>query len=426
MSYTLAKPLLPRFDPFTSDFHRDPYAYYARYRACGPVHWGKPSNPGLKGTWYVLGGKFSHCILTDKRFGREVHRRVSDPRRMTFQSSAVRDLFSVVDHWLMFRDPPYHTKLRAVIAPAFARAVIEGLRDRREHLALQFAAPLCRNSVIELMEDFTTPYVFASLLEFTGIPLNDAHMVRSWVVPLAAILDIKREIRIYHEAGRAVREFRSYLKDLLYSDANPNGAVLLPRLREAITAGELDQQEAIDSAILVLVTGQETTRNLICNGILSLLQFRDALDAFAREPTLAAAVVDETLRFESPVHLAGRIVREDVEIDEHFFNKGDSVICCLASANRDPTLFSDPDRFNIKRPHTRHFSFGGGIHACVGVNLGRLHAEAAFKALVPLLRNASSIDQVPTWRQSILFRSLARLPIKRKNARNNHDNTAGC
>lgn len=412
MNHALVKPL-PRLDPFSFDFRSAPYTSYARYRARGPLHWGKPSNPGLRGTWYVLGSALTRRVLTDKRFGREVHRRGWDPYHMTFQSCELRSLFSAVDHWLMFRDPPYHTKIRAAIAPAFAHIVVEGLRDRREHLAKQFAESLRGKSVVELMKDFTTPYVLASLCEFTGIPAEDAHRIQSLVGPLAATLDIKRDTAIYQESGKAVQQFRAYLTELLRGNTDPEGAVLLPCLRKAIASGELNHHEAIDSAILVLVTGQETTRNLICNGILSLLLFRQSLDAFAEEPELAADIVDETLRFESPVHLAGRIALEDMQIDGHFFNKEDAVVCCLASANRDPNAFSDPDHFDIKRSHIRHFSFGGGIHACIGVHLARLHASAAFAALRPLLLDVRLIDRVPVWRHSILFRSLAQLHIRR-------------
>jgi cytochrome P450 len=151
---------------------------------------------------------------------------------------------------------------------------------------------------------------------------------------------------------------------------------------------------------------------LICNGVLSLLRHRDALTALAEHPTeRSGAIVEETLRFESPVHLAGRVVREDVECEGYRFCEGDSVVCCLAAANRDPQAVADPDRFDPSRPKIRHVSFGSGIHACLGVGLARHEARAAFEALAPILRRAELIDAEPAWRRSVLFRSLETLRL---------------
>ena len=403
---------LPRFDPFSLAFHNNPYLYYTRYHRKGSVHWGKPSNPGLVGAWYILGGLSVRRVLTeDNLFGREVHRRSNT---LSGVSSQVKTLFSAINHWLMFRDPPYHTKLRAALTPAFTRTVIENSRIQRENLAQVYTAALLGRSEIDLMEGFANPFALAALCEFIGIPLMDCSKIRRWSMPLAAILDLKSERGSYENAGIALKELRAYLSDILDVDHYPPFAVLLPLLRKAIASDQLNLEEAIDSTILILATGYETTRNLIGNGILSLLRHQEALQVFANESKMSSVVVEETLRFESPVQLAGRIVRVDTEINGYFLRKGDAVVCCLASANRDPDNNRDPDKFDIKRDKIKHFSFGGGIHACMGVGLGRLHASIAFKALIPILQSVQLVDQFPSWRRSILFRSLASLHVKRK------------
>ena len=392
-----------RFDPLADALHQAPYDYYARYRSIAPVHWGKPINAGIDGGWYVLGDALTRTILTDHRFGRESHRS-ADPGLLPPE---LRELYHLVDHWVMFRDPPYHTALRAALANAFSRDALEAMRDRWRDIACAMTSRIEKRATIELMSEFAIPYVLACLCLFVGVPVEDAAWIRMWAKPLAQALDVKRGSHVYAAAGEAARALRAYVDTQLTLAARRCATTVVAQLGKAVALGSLGRQEAIDSIILILVTGQETSRNLICNGVLSLLRHRDVLTELADHPVeRSAAVVEETLRFESPVHLAGRVAREDVECEGYRFCEGDAVVCCLAAANRDPQAVADPDRFDPSRPKIRHVSFGSGIHACLGVGLARHEARAAFEALAPALRHAELVDEMPVWRRSVLFRSL--------------------
>jgi cytochrome P450 len=397
-----------RFDPLADALHDAPYDYYARYRSIAPLHWGKPVNAGIEGGWYVLGEALTRTILADERFGRESHRS-ADPALLPPE---LRELYHLVDHWVMFRDPPYHTALRAALATTFSRDVLETMRERCRDIASAMTSQIAKRPTLELMNDYAIPYVLTCLCLFVGIPVDDAPWIRMWATPLAQALDVKRASRVYEHAGEAARALRSYVDAQLNRAAERDASTVIAQLGKAVALGSLPRQEAIDSIVLILVTGQETSRNLICNGVLSLLHHREALTELARAPAeKAAAVVEETLRFESPVHLAGRVVRVDVECEGYRFCEGDSVVCCLAAANRDPQAVTEPDRFDPTRPRIRHVSFGSGIHACLGVGLARHEARAAFEALAPLLSRAQLLDETPTWRRSVLFRSLETLHI---------------
>lgn len=397
-----------RFDPLAEALHEAPYHYYARYRSIAPVHWGKPVNAGIDGGWYILGDALTRTILADDRFGRESHRS-ANPELLPPE---LRELYHLVDHWVMFRDPPYHTALRAALAIAFSRDALEAMRARCRDMAFAMASRIARRATIDVMDEYAIPYVLACLCLFVGVPAEDAPWIRIWAKPLAQALDVKRAAHVYSAAGEAARSLRAYVDAQLKLAVQRDANTVIAQLGKAVALGSLTRQEAIDSIILILVTGQETSRNLICNGVLSLLHHRGALTALAEHPAeTSAAAVEETLRFESPVHLAGRVAREDVECEGYRFCEGDSVVCCLAAANRDPQAVADPDRFDPSRPKIRHVSFGSGIHACLGVGLARHEARAAFEALAPILRRAELIDETPAWRRSVLFRSLETLRI---------------
>jgi cytochrome P450 len=407
-----------RFDPLADALHEAPYDYYARYRRIAPVHWGKPVNAGIEGAWYVVTDALTRAVLADRRFGRESHRS-ANPAMLP---PALHTLYHLVDHWVMFRDPPYHTALRAVLSKAFSHEALECMRDHCGLAAKAMAARLDKRATIDLMNDFASPYVLDCLCRFVGIPAADAPLIRLWARPLAQVLDVKRDAAVYVQAAEAACALRAYIGDQLTRAAVPGasstsasyGPALLTALgHELANGGSLTREEAIDSILLILVTGQETSRNLLCNGALSLLSHRSALAFFAERPAeRVAAVVEESLRFESPVHLAGRVAREDIECQGHRFCEGDAIVCCLAAANRDPEAVDEPDRFDPSRAKIRHASFGAGIHACLGVGLARHEARAAFEALAPLMAQAELVDETPQWRRSVLFRSLETLRVR--------------
>jgi len=319
-----------------------------------------------------------------------------------------------VDQWIMFRDPPYHTRVRSVLMPFFSRKALASTYEERA----QTINALCRNlkdrASLDVMRDFALPLAVDGVCRLVGIPVLDHSLIREWSIPLVRTLDLKRDQEIYSVASVIIREFWTYIKIRFAERRRKLGDDLLSGLATAVAQGIITEREAIASVILILVTRQETTRNLICNGALALPQNPTQLDLLQQHPELAARAVEETLRCDSPIHMAGRITLESANIAGIKFCAGDPVICCLAAANRDPEGFPEVDRFDITREAVSHISFGGGIHVCLGIGVSRMVAAEAFRALAQLMTRFELATTHPRWRNTILFRSLEVLPITQR------------
>ena len=399
----------PRFDPFHPEMRRDPFAVYRRFVDVAPVHWGKPSNPGLKGAWYAFDHETARRVLKDRVFGREVHRGVPDQALPPY----LRALLEHVDRWVMFRDPPYHSHLRAPLAGFFSSQNAATYAFRREALVHAHLEQLRDRTAFDAVSDFAVPLARASLAMISGIRETELAALYSWTSHLARVLDLKRDRASYSISGAIAQDFGNRLRRRLTTSGSGDGRSLRAWLIELTHSGELTQEEAVSTLMLILVTGQETTRNVIANGILSLLQNPTQLALLAEQPALADSCVEEILRFAPAVHLAGRIALEDVELCGTRVLRGDPVVACLASANRDPQITCAPDDFIITRPRIRHVAFGSGIHLCLGLWFARGIASDAFRIMAPMLAEIR-LSGPPVWRPMILFRSLAKLPVERR------------
>lgn len=402
---------LPRFDPFHPEMRRDPFAVYRRYAEASPVHWGKPSNPGLQGAWYAFDHDSARRILKDRAFGREVHRNVPNRARPPY----LRPLLDHVDRWVMFRDPPYHSHLRAPLAGFFSSQSAAAYALAREALVHAHLERLGRRESFDVVTELAVPLARASLAMLSGIRESELTALASWTTHMARVLDLKRDRASYAVSGAIAEDLGHRLRRRLIAPASGDGPSLRARLVELVRAGELSLEEAVSTLMLVLVTGQETTRNVIANGVLALLQNPGELASLRERPALAESCVEEILRFAPPVHLAGRIARDEVTLGGVRILPGDPVVACLAAANRDPRLASAPEAFVISRPRTRHVAFGSGIHLCLGLWFARGMAADLFRAMAPLLADLQ-VAGPPVWRPLVLFRSLASLPVERRGA----------
>jgi len=389
---------LPRLDPFTDAFQADPYGVYARYRARCPVHWGRAANPGIPGAWYLFGRADVASVLKDPRFGREGYG----------GRAAERPFFKMVRNWILFRDAPFHARIRRHVTSAFTPAAVAHLEPAIHRSVDELLDRTARAGGMEVVEDFALPLAIAVICDLIGVPPADRPRIRAWSIVLARALDFKRSSTIYDEADEAATEIDDYLRKLATRTSGTGG--LLDRLLANTSSVTLD--EILATCALLLVTGHATTHAMIGNGVLCLLEHAEQLEGLRRDPHLAPSVVDEILRYASPVQMAGRWASEDLELGGLRILRGDAVICVLGAANRDPAVCPAPDRFDLGRGRFDHLSFGSGTHVCLGMALAKLQGRIAFARLAERFPRMRLVSGAPTWKTSVLFRSLASLTIE--------------
>jgi cytochrome P450 len=264
---------------------------------------------------------------------------------------------------------------------------------------------------MDVIRDLAYPVPVIVIAEMLGIPTKEREQFKRWSDDAVRALSAS-SLNDFILARDAFRALRAYFEGVAEERRREPREDLLSALLVAEEAGDkLSMDEVFSICILLLVAGNETTTNLIGNGVFALLQHPDQLELLRRDPGLIESAVEEMLRYESPVQATSRFVLERVELDGHVIESGQQAIVLIGAANRDPEQFADPDRLDITRQDNRHLAFGQGIHYCLGAPLARLESQVALLALTerfPKMRLAPERHQ---WRDNLILRGLERLPI---------------
>jgi cytochrome P450 len=313
---------------------------------------------------------------------------------------------------MLFRDPPEHTRLRGLVNKAFTPKVVEGLRPHMQRLVDGLLDAAASRGEMDVIAELAFPLPVTVIAVMLGVPEEDHRRFNAWSRELTLTLEPVIPADHLLRAGRAAEEIIDYFRHLVARKRQRPGDDLLTALIHAEEQGRrLDTEEMLANAVLLLVAGHETTVNLIGNGALALLHHPEALARLGREPGLIESAVEEVLRYDSPVQITSRLVREDTTVGGQPVQRGTEVLMLLGSANRDEARFAQPDRLDLARPDNKHLSFGGGAHYCLGAPLARVEGQLALGALArrfPKLRLAGE----PARRPSAVLRGLTRLPIK--------------
>jgi cytochrome P450 len=386
------------FDPFAPEFHTDPYAHYRKLRTGGPLQ----RTPG--GLW--LSPSFEVCsrILRDSRFGH------GDGTDVPASATSARPPRRVRSFLVL--DPPEHTRLRRLVSRAFTARLVERLRPRVESLVDDLLAGL--HGEVDLIAALAHPLPVIVISEMLGVPTADQDRFTAWSDALARGLDPDFLVPDdeLERRDRARAEFGAYFRELAARRRASPGDDLLSAL---VAIEELSEDDLLATCILLLVAGHETTVNLIANGTLALLRSPDQLAWFRANPGSATTAVEELLRYDPPVQLSARVALEDAEVAGQLIRRGEAVMLLLGAANRDPEVFTDPDRLDLTRwvdESPRHLAFGQGIHFCLGAPLARIEGQIALTALV-----RRGISPVPDglryrYRDNLILRGLAELPVR--------------
>ncbi|WP_432098316.1 cytochrome P450 family protein [Streptomyces sp. WAC 04229] len=368
----------------------------AALRAAGAVH--RVSVPGSGESWLVVTRDAARAALTDPRLRNDIRH----------SASWDSDGGHAIGRNMLQSDPPQHTRLRGLVAGHFAPGRIAALRPRVERVAGDLLDALPRRGTADLVARYALPLPVTVICELLGVPGADREVFHTWSDEL--VMPTSPEA-----AEAAAGALTGYLTDLTGAKRDARDDTLLGDLTAAADAGGLTAEELLGMAFLILVAGHETTVNLISATVHSLLTHPGQLDRLRAEPDLAGGAVEESLRFNSPVHASAfRFAAEPLELAGTPVAAGDSVLVSLAAASRDPGHFPDPDRFDIGRAPRGHLGFGHGLHHCLGAPLARMEATVAVRLLLqryPTLAFATDPATL-TWRTSTLLRGLAELPLR--------------
>jgi pimeloyl-[acyl-carrier protein] synthase len=386
----------------------DPYPLYARLRTEDPVHW----DPFLH-AWVVT--TYDEVLEVLHSFSAE---RSPTPEQLTAMGlSGLNPIAEVMVRQMLFMDPPAHTRLRSLTSQAFTPRRVEELRDHIEDIVerlLDAVTPLGR---MDMIADLAIPLPCIVTAELLGVPSKDYRQLKEWSADFAEMLG-----NFQHNPDRAPRILKSvedmsaYFRGKLREDGGGKG--LLHSLAAAEVDGDrLSEEEVVANCIVTMVGGQETTTNLIGNGVLSLLRNPGELDRLRENPALIPSGVEELLRFESPSQHTARLAPKDTELKGVMIRKRQAVIAVMAAANRDPARFQEPDRLDVTRADNRHLAFGWASHFCFGAPLARLEGQLAFEAILRRLPHLSLEPGRLAWRENLGLRGLTALAVTFDRAR---------
>ncbi|MCD2462135.1 cytochrome P450 [Streptomyces sp. MBT42] len=389
----------------------DPYPIYEELRRT-PVHH-EADGPYVISTYYEI-----RSLLHDPRIS-------SDPRN---QTSAGADPLaeaspeeSALPPSFLRLDPPEHDRMRRMtnrhFGPPHSPHRVDGMRPELHDIVTGLIDGLGDPGRIDLVEEFSYPFPVTVICRLLGVPREDEARFHTWADTLAASLDPDPDADPAERGTGAAHEARMqlgmYLAGLIEERRKNPGDDMLSQLATAKGPdGPMATMELLSTAALLLIAGHETTVNLITNGMLTLLRHPDVLRRLRTEPRLAVPIVEELLRFEPPVQLLpGRTTLADIEVRGVTIPQGSTLWLVLASGNRDPQRFENPDRFDPDRPDIQHLGLGSGIHSCFGAPLARLEAQLALAELARRLENPRLLDDPPPYRQNAVLRGPRQLRI---------------
>ncbi len=401
------------FDLGNPATNANPFPEFARLRAEDPVHW----SPAMKAWIVTRYADVKQVALNNRQISAD---RLTPFFKTTgeYQRGWIESLVRYLNPWMVFRDPPDHTRLRRLFTKAFTPTSVENLRPNIEdivgHLLDGMQAKARRGEPVDFIADFAYPLPASVIMDLLGVPRADLDRVKVWSDDIALFIGTAQVAgNKYLRAEAGAKAMADYFRALVEArtaaptDDMISHLVLARDDRDALTTDEI-----IGTCILLLFAGHETTTNLIGNGFLYSMRHRDQWDRLVVDPALAESAVEEYLRYDGPSGALARVAAADVEMGGKTIREGERVFAFMNSANRDPDAFDDPERFDIGRPTNPHVTFGHGIHFCLGAPLARLEARIAAVRLAERLPGIRLRDaSEPQWHDSLILRGVKSLPV---------------
>lgn len=396
---SIMEPLRPLdLQPLDPEFVNDPYPILTRLRETAPLH------RNSSAIWALTRHADIVAALGDPRFGN-----APSPYAVVNARNRQRYLCAdVANNIIPFLDPPDHDTPRKLIGRAFAKQLRHTPPDLKA-IAEEFIAPLRARQQFDLLHDFATPYSVAVIGRTLGVPPEEESMLKEWSHWFFYLFSMIPSHEIRERLDQALAAFRDYFKNRLTLVRQTPDSSLLTGLAES----GLSDAEIVDTCMLLFADGVENVDRAIVNGMAHILPQPELCQHLASHPEAIPAAVDESLRFESPAMFVGRVAREEIELHDRTIPKNAGVLLMLGSANRDPEVFPDADKFIPDRTPNRHLAFGQGRHSCIGGPLVRLEMITAFESILQQLPNLKLAETTLEWTPRLGHRWLAKLPVLR-------------
>ena len=382
----------------------NPYPLYKRLRSEDPVHW----DPFLH-AWVVT--RYADVVTVFQHFSAD---RTPTPEQLTALGlEALTPLARVMVLQMLFLDPPAHGRVRGLASKAFTPRRVEVLRSHIQDITNSLLTAVKAQGHMDVLAELAIPLPAIVTAEMLGVSTSDWKQLTKWSADFAGVLG-----NFQHNPEHATQVIKSlegmieYFREAIREQRkHPRDGLIHALVTAEIDGDRLTEEEVIANTIVTMVGGQETTTNLIGNGILTLLRHPDQLERLKSDPSLIPSAVEELLRYESPSQQTARLAPDDVMLGGKLIRKRQAVIAVMGAANRDPERFPDPDRLDLGRQDNRHVAFAWASHFCFGAPLARIEGQIAFKSVLERIPNLS-LDPGPiTWRENLGLRGLTALHV---------------
>jgi hypothetical protein len=386
----------------------DPFPLYRRMQDEDPCHW----SPRQK-AWALTRYEDVRDACLDKEMSSDRLR----PYFATLPSEEARRIAEIMKYlslWMVFRDPPEHTRLRRLTSKVFHVRSMHAMRPRIEALMHWLMQQIGEREAFDFIGDFAGPLPALVIMDMLGVPRGELGRVKRLSDDMALFIGSSRMAQEkYGIAEAATREMADLFRGMIAARRARPQADLLSELVALEDGGDrLTEDELVASCILLLFAGHETTTNHIANGLLALLQFPGELAKLRADAALAPAAVEELLRYDGPTNAQVRIVQREHDRHGKRLRAGERVFILLSAANRDPRAYADPDRVDLARNGPPHLSFGFGPHICLGFPLARLEGQIALPAVLARWPRLELTGAPLEWLNSMVFRGLKSLPVR--------------
>ncbi|MDA4846826.1 cytochrome P450 [Hoeflea poritis] len=395
-------------DPRDPQFYNDPYSAYEEIRAHTPTFfWNQ------YGMWCFTAFSDVDRLLRDKRFGRQIlHLMSREELGLEPPKPHLSDFDAVEAHSLLELEPPAHTRLRTLVNRAFVSRQVEKLRPEIAALTHATIDRFAADGAVELIKAFAEPIPVSVIARMLGVPQERCADLLDWSHAMVRMYMFEADAAAEHAANRAAIEFADCLTELIAERRRKPTDDLLSHMITSERGGDrLSDAELISTSVLLLNAGHEATVHQTGNAVKAILE--NGLDhrALFRDDAAAAAAIEESLRYDAPLHMFTRYALEDVVLDGGIeVRKGQEIGLMLGAANRDPRQFADPTSFAAGRADQANVTFGAGIHFCIGAPLARLEMQVSLPILFERLPGLRLAD-TPRYRDAYHFHGLERLDL---------------